>query len=119
MMDREKLRQRFLQDEWPRQVGNLASTLGRLSSRAAAVRHDQMVADLLRQSALLMEWCAPNVPIEVAANLATMQRELVLWRRIWPNDPARSLLVLRARQMSDQLLDAAGFWRDLTLVRGG
>ena len=108
-MDREKLRLRFLKDEWPRQVGNLASTLGRLSSRAGDARYDQIVADLLREGTLLMEWCAANVPLEIAASLATMQRELVLWRRIWPNDPARALLALRARQMSDQLLDAAGF----------
>jgi hypothetical protein len=108
-MDRENLRQRFLRDEWPRQIGNLASTLGRLSSCASDARFDPVVADLLHEGTLLMEWCAPNVPLNVATDLATMQRELVLWRRIWPNDPARSLLALRARQMSDRLLDAAGF----------
>ena len=108
-MDRDKLCERFLRDEWPRQVGNLASTLGRLSSRATDARHDQIVEALLHEGALLMEWCAPNVPIEVATDLALMQRELVLWRQIWPHDSVRRLLALRARQMSDQLLEAAGF----------
>ena len=109
-MDREKLRTRYLQDEWPRQLGNLASTLTRLSSRTGDARYDPFVADLLREGTLLMEWCAPNVPLDLAADIATMQRELVLWRRIWPNDAARSLLAFRARQMADQLLEAGGFY---------
>ena len=45
-MDRDKLRKRYLQDEWPVQVGNLASTLARLGSRAEDARYDQIVADL-------------------------------------------------------------------------
>jgi hypothetical protein len=109
MMDRGKLWQRYLQDEWPRQVGNLASTLARLSSRAKDARYDKIVGDLLHEGTLLIEWCAPNVPLDIAADLATMQRELVLWRRIWPNDVARSLLVFRTRHMADHLLEAAGF----------
>ena len=77
-MNREQLQRRYLQDEWPRQVGNLASTLTRLGSHANDARYDQLVARLLREGALLMEWCAPNVPLELAADLATMQRELIL-----------------------------------------
>lgn len=109
-MDREKLRTRYLQDEWPRQVGNLASTLTRLSSRTGDARYDPFVADLLHEGTLLIEWCAPNVPLDLAADLATMQRELVLWRQIWPNDAARPLLAFRARQMADRLLEAGGFY---------
>jgi hypothetical protein len=109
-MDREKLRTRYLQDEWPRQVGNLASTLTRLSSRTGDSKYDPVVDSLLHEGTLLMEWCAPNVPIEIATDLATMQRELVLWRRMWPNDAARPLLAFRARQMADQLLEAGGFY---------
>ena len=108
-MDREKLRTRYLQDKWPRQVGNLASTLTRLSSRTGDAKYDPFVASLLHEGALLMEWCAPNVPLDLAADLATMQRELVLWRQMWPNDAARPLLAFRARQMADRLLEAGGF----------
>jgi hypothetical protein len=52
-MDRDKLRTRFLQDEWPRQVGNLASTPTRLSSRAHDARYDKIVGDLLHEGTLL------------------------------------------------------------------
>ncbi len=107
-MDWEKLRQRYLADAWPRQMGNLASTLARLGSRAGDQRYDGLVANLLRESTLLMEWSARTVPLEVATELAAMQRELVMWRRIWPNDAVRRLLAFRVRQMSDRLLAAAG-----------
>ena len=109
-MDRERHRERYLQDEWPRQLGNLASTLARLSSRTNDTRYDSFVADLLHEGTLLMEWCAPNIPLDVAADLAMMQRELILWRQVWPLDAARSLLAFRARQMADHLLEAAGFY---------
>jgi hypothetical protein len=109
-VDREKLRKRYLQDEWPRQVGNLASTLARTSSRAGDARYDQTVTSLLHEGTLLIEWCAPNVPIELATELATMQRELILWRQIWPSDTARSLLTFRTREMADRLLEAAGLY---------
>ena len=107
-MDHDKLRSRYLQDEWPRQIGNLASTLARLSSRVGDARYDQLVINLLREGALLMDWCAPNVPAELAVDLASMQRELILWREIWPDASARVLLAFRARAMSDRLLEAAG-----------
>jgi len=107
-MDLEKLRQRYLADEWPRQMGNLASTLARLGSRAGDQRYDGLVASLLRESTLLIEWSARKVPLEVATELAAMQRELVMWRRIWPNDVVRRLLAFRVRQMSDRLLATAG-----------
>ena len=107
-MDRDKLRERYLRDEWPRQVGNLSSTLARLSSRAGDARYDHIVANLLREGTLLMDWCAPNVPLELAADLATMQRELVLWCQIWPDDAARALLAFRTHEMVNHLLAAAG-----------
>ena len=107
-MDRAKLCERYLQDGWSRQMGNLASTLTRLGSRSGDARFDRIVAGLLREGALLMEWSAPHVPESLAAELATMQRELILWHRIWPDDAARSLLAFRAHSMADRLLAAAG-----------
>ncbi len=108
-MDRTKFRERYLRDEWPRQLGNLASTLTRLSSHAEDERYDQIVADLLHEGALMIEWSAPKVPPEQAMDMATMQRELLLWRQIWPHDAVRPLLAFRARTMSSHLLEAAGF----------
>lgn len=108
-MNRSQLRERYLQDEWPRQIGNLASTLTRLSSRTQDARFDHIVADLLREGALLMEWSAPYIPLELAAEIAGMQRELILWHQVWPSDAVRSLLAFRARSMANLLLESAGF----------
>lgn len=107
-MNQVRLRERYLQDEWSRQVGNLASTLTRLSSRAQDARFDHIVADLLREGALLMEWSAPNVPLELATEMAGMQRELILWHQVWPSETVRPLLAFRARTMADLLLESAG-----------
>ena len=109
MMDRHKFRERYLKDAWPRQLGNLASTLTRVSSHAEDQRYDPIVADLLREGALLIEWSAPNVPPEQAESLALIQRELLLWHKIWPAAAARLVLAWRARVMADQLLAASGF----------
>jgi hypothetical protein len=108
-MDRARFRERYLRDEWPRQFGNLASTLTRLASHAEDERFDPLVADLLREGALLIEWSAPHAPPEQVEALALMQRELLLWRQIWPADAARSLLAWRAQAMADHLLSAAGY----------
>ncbi len=107
-MDRARLRERYLRDEWPRQFGNLASTLARLGSHAEDARFDAMVADLLREGAWMIEWSAPHAPPEQVEDLALMQRELLLWQRIWPADAARPLLAFRAQAMASRLLHAAG-----------
>jgi len=106
-MDRARFRERYLSDEWPRQLGNLAATLARLSSHAQDERFDPIVADLLREGARLIEWSAPHVPPAQVEDLALMQRELLLWRQVWPADAARALLAFRAQAMASRLLAAA------------
>jgi hypothetical protein len=107
-MGRQSLRERYLRDEWPRQLGNLASTLARLGARVEDPRHDPITSDLLREGALLMEWSAPHMPSHLVGNLAAMQRELCLWWQVWPMEAARPLLAFRAQAMSDQVLEWSG-----------
>ena len=107
-MRRQSLHDRYLQDEWPRQLGNLASTLARLGARVSDPRYDQITSDLLREGAVLLEWSAPHVPSHLLGHLVTMQRELCLWRRVWPVEAARPLLAFRAQIMSDRVLELSG-----------
>jgi len=93
---------------WPQQLGNLASTLARISSRCSRPEHDPLVTDLLREAALLIEWSAAHTSPAIHPDLAAMQREVMAWRQHWPLDQARPLLALRARQMSEALLRMAG-----------
>jgi hypothetical protein len=104
----QRLHQRYERLDWSQQLGNLASTLARIASRATDSRHDALVADLLREAAVFIEWSAPHVSATLLVDLAAMQRELLAWRRVWPLEPIRPLVALYARNASDRLLGMAG-----------
>ncbi len=104
----QNLRERFEKMDWPQALGNLASTLARLSSRADSSQYDALVADLLREAACIIEWSAPKTPAIFWLELAAMQRELLAWQRVWPVNSARALLTLHARNQSNRLLQMAG-----------
>ena len=55
----------------------------------------------------MIEWSAPQAPPEQVEDLALMQRELLLWRQVWPAGAARPLLAFRAQAMASRLLAAA------------
>lgn len=107
-MEREDLYRRFIKYEWPQQLGNLASTLTRLSSLITDVDYDEISRNLLREATLLIEWCVPNVPQELHNDLAFIQRELCYYCRIPLQVEIRKLLSLRSKIISDHLLDVSG-----------
>ncbi|MBN1993735.1 MAG: hypothetical protein JW953_13620 [Anaerolineae bacterium] len=103
-MEQAPLQQRYQQLDWRQQIGNLASTLARISSRSVSPTYDDLVSSLLREAALFIEWSAPYVPEVLLLDLAPLQREMLLWRRLWPQDALRPLLSVQARHISDRLL---------------
>jgi len=104
MRDLTRLRERFLRDEPAIRLGNLASDLRRLAGWVSQRRPDEEIVDLIREMAWMMEWTGDLA----LPDLADMQRELCRWRAIWPLEPARPVLALRASQMSQRLLDISG-----------
>ena len=106
-MDVRNLQARFEKLDWQQQLGNLASTLACVSSRASLPAYDRLVIDLLQEAALFIEWAAPRVPPAFLLELATMQKEILAWKRVWPLTAARPLLTLYARNRSDRLLEMA------------
>ena len=108
LMDLKAVYQRFEQLSWQQRLGNIASTLARISSQATAPESDQLVTSSLREVALLIEWSAPQVPPDFLLELAALQREALAWQRCWPLEEARSLLALHSRNQSDRLLQMAG-----------
>lgn len=104
MRDLERLRERFMRDEWPVRLGNLASDLLRLSQWVQMRRSDSEIVNLMREIAWCMEWAGDGATEE----LADMQREICRWRRVWPVESVRSILALRARQMSARALEISG-----------
>ncbi len=107
-MDVKSMCKRYTQLTWQQQLGNLASTLTRISRQAASPDSDKLVICSLREAALLIEWSAPNAPPGFLPELAAMQREVLAWHHSWPLDDARPLLALHTHNQSDRLLQVAG-----------
>ena len=104
MKDLKRMRERFVRDEGPVRLGNLASNLLRLNKWILMRRSDEAIVDLMREIAWFMEWCGDLASVE----LADMQREVCRWRRVWPVEQARHILALRASQMSNRILESSG-----------
>jgi hypothetical protein len=104
MRDLKRMRERFLRDEIVVRMGNMASSLLRLSQWVQNRHRDEAIIDLMREIAWLMEWSGDLT----LAELADMQREICRWRRVWPVDQTRSILSFRARQMSNRVLELSG-----------
>lgn len=104
MRDLTRLKERFLRDDPAVRMGNLASDLHRLSIWVRTGRADEAILDLMREVAWMMEWMGD----QATAELADLQREICRWRRVWPVESVRSILALRARQMSARALEISG-----------
>jgi hypothetical protein len=104
MRELKRMRERYLRDERIVRMGNLASSLLRLSNWVRIRQKDEAIIDLMREVAWFMEWNGDLA----SAELADMQREICRWRRIWPVEEARAILALRALQMSNRVLELSG-----------
>jgi hypothetical protein len=112
MMDKEKLRARFLRDPLPRRLGGLAATFGRISSSARNSTDPVLVSNLLDEAKHLIEWTAAETEPETAAELVHIQTLISLWQRAWAeasqNPQQRTLLSVQAKDWSDKAVDFSG-----------
>ena len=112
MIDREKLRQRFLRDPLARRLGGLAATFGRISSSARKSSEPAIVVDLLDEARRMIEWTAGEAEPEAAAELVRIQTLLAVWQKAWEtasqNPQQRLLLSLQAKHWSDKVVDFSG-----------
>jgi hypothetical protein len=104
MRDLKKVRERYLCDGKAVRMGNLASSLLRLSNWVRMGQRDTVIIDLMREIAWFMEWNGDLALTE----LADMQREICRWCRIWPVEEARDILASHALQMSNRILELSG-----------
>ena len=104
MRDLNRMRERYVRDDGPVRLGNLASSLLRLSKWVRTRHKDDAIVNLMREIAWLMEWNGDLASSE----MADMQREICRWRRNWPIEKARSVLELRSLQMSNRILHWSG-----------
>ena len=104
MRDVKRMHDRYLRNDWSIRMGNLASSLLRLSDWVRMRQKDEAIIDLMREIAWFIEWNGDMASME----LADMQREVCRWRRVWPVEEARGMLAFRARQMSNRALELSG-----------
>ena len=106
-MERETLYERIKTQSWQQQLGNLASTLATISTQATIPQQDKLTIYLLRDAALITEWCAKNVPELFHPDLAAIQKECLAWKQVFPNEATRNLLSIHTRHQSDRILEMA------------
>lgn len=114
MRDWSQIRERYMRDSGPVRLGNLASSLLRLSKWVKMKQRDDSVIDLMREIAWFMEWNGDLSLVEIV----DMQREICRWRRHWPVESGRSELELRAIQMSNRVLGLSGLREYRTSEKG-
>jgi hypothetical protein len=107
-MERQALYDRLNSLSWQEQLGNLASTLATISTQSTIQEQDKLTSHLLREVALMIEWCAKNVPDEFHLELAAIQKECLAWQRAFPIETARDLLAVHTRHQSDRAIQMAG-----------
>jgi hypothetical protein len=112
MINKDKLRQRFLHDPLPTRLGNLSATLGRISSNARRADNPAIISGLLDEAKHLIEWTAADASLETAAELVEMQRLIALWQRAWSSaaqDRSQAILLsAQAKSWADKALDLSG-----------
>lgn len=112
MINKEKLRERFLRDPLPRRLGGLAATLGRISSTARNSSDPTVTANLLDEAKHLIEWTAAETEPEATSELVQMQIMISLWQRAWEEasqkPKQRILLSVQAKEWSDKALEFSG-----------
>ena len=112
MNDLSEIRSRYLRDELPIRLGNLASNLAHISSYAKGGKNPNAVERLLRESRYFIEWTAAETAIDTAAELVEMQVQLAWWYDHWPEEQAKPVqlakITQQARAWSERVLDLSG-----------
>ena len=112
MKDLSAIRTRYVRDPLPVRLGGLAADLARIASFSRNPANLVPVADLMREAAHFIEWCAPESGLEGQVTLLDLQRHLVRWRMRLPqrfsDQTWRGQVIAEARQWSQRMLEMSG-----------
>ena len=112
MKNWEALKKRYLQDEIPIRLGNLASNLARIKSRCQNSANGELVESLLQESKVFIEWTAKDTEMEIAAELVELQVQLACWQycweTIWQDVEERIKVGEQSKIWSDKVLNMSG-----------
>ncbi len=112
MSDLARIKERYLRDDLPVRLGNLAANLARVSVFLTNPANHRAVDSLLTESKFFIEWSAAETEVEIAAELIEMQVQIARWQiRLTSilNDPAHQVQVAeQAQQWSKRVLHVSG-----------
>lgn len=112
MKDLSAIRARYVRDPLPVRLGGLAADLARIASFSQNPANLAPVADLMREAAHLIEWCAPESDLESQVTLLELQRHLASWRmrlpHRFPDQAWRDRVIVEARRWSQCVLEMSG-----------
>jgi hypothetical protein len=105
-------KERFLRDQLPVRLGNLASNLARVESISKHPALREAASKVLTESKFFIEWTAADASLPQQVELLELQRTLVRWQlgwdKIWEDAERRSRMAAEARQWSNHLLESSG-----------
>ena len=78
-MNFQVIRERYLQDDFPRRLGALAANLARVVSFSKRGENLDVVKSLLRESEYFIEWTILEASLDLQERLVKLQVELALW----------------------------------------
>jgi len=108
----EAIRIRYLQQDTARRIGGLAANLARVASFADNPNNFKAVETTLEESKFLIEWIAPDLPLDVQTKLLELQIQLSLWHLKFPeisqNPELLKKMITQASAWSKELLKLSG-----------
>jgi hypothetical protein len=115
MSDWAGIRDRYLRDGVDTRLGGLAANLLRIGTLSRRPGYSDVVARLVRESGLFIEWTAKDVPVATLVELAELQRVLARWHHKWPevwsDDSRRAQVATDAATWSGRVLEISGLAR--------
>lgn len=116
------LRNRFLQDRFAIQLGNIAANLGRIDSYITDPISEEIAASVLDETKYFVSWAILNANLQEQLELAVLQQRLIQWQLTLPDfwqDPNQRLATgYEARHWSDRLLAMSGLLDEDSVIGG-
>jgi hypothetical protein len=112
MRDPTPLRERYMRDSLAVRLGGLAANLSRVRSFAGHDGNSSAAASVLEESKHFIEWTAPEMEPEGAAELVQVQIEIarlqLRWERIWSDRERRHKVAEQSGLWAQHILEMSG-----------
>ena len=118
MKNLQAIRTRYLQQDKATRIGGLAANLARVASfvkpdlEADNSNNLKAVETIIEESKFLIEWIAPDLPLDVQTKLVELQIQLSLWHlkfsEISQKPESLKKMITQASVWSKELLKLSG-----------